>query len=157
MRHLAYSVKYSVVPINSSPLTVTLYSSVITILIYNDTKYSVPFMTLQPSPNVLQYSLKYEVARNFALPVGFILIPRCYSWLYIINLISHCLEEAWRKPITRHSSRPLKQPNTQSKQRWFLFRPLVTVSPGRRGAGLTGSRQLLNYLNPPQLEDMLSA
>jgi hypothetical protein len=35
-----------VVPINSSPLTITLHSSVITTLVYNDTKYSVPFMTL---------------------------------------------------------------------------------------------------------------
>jgi len=38
MRHLIYSVKYSVVPINSSPLTVLLYSSVITTLVYNDTR-----------------------------------------------------------------------------------------------------------------------
>jgi hypothetical protein len=46
MRHLVYSVRYSVVPINSSLLTTTLYSSVITTPVYNDTKYSVPFMTL---------------------------------------------------------------------------------------------------------------
>jgi hypothetical protein len=38
--------RYSVVPINSSLLTTTLYSSVITTLVYNDTKYSVAFMTL---------------------------------------------------------------------------------------------------------------
>jgi hypothetical protein len=43
-RHLVYSVRYSVVPINSALLTVTLYSSVITTLVYNDTKYSVPFV-----------------------------------------------------------------------------------------------------------------
>jgi hypothetical protein len=42
MRHLVYSVRYSVVPINSSLLTITLYSSVITTLVYNDTKYSGP-------------------------------------------------------------------------------------------------------------------
>jgi hypothetical protein len=35
-----------VIPINSSLLTITLYSSVITTLVYNDTLYSVPFMTL---------------------------------------------------------------------------------------------------------------
>jgi len=46
MRYLAYNVRYSVVPINSSPLIVTLFSSVITTLVYNDTKCSVPFMTL---------------------------------------------------------------------------------------------------------------
>jgi hypothetical protein len=36
----------SVVPINSSLLTITVYYSIITTLVYNDTKYSVPFMTL---------------------------------------------------------------------------------------------------------------
>ena len=46
MRHLAYSVSYSVVPINSLQLTITLYSSVITTPVY-EIKYSVPFMTLQ--------------------------------------------------------------------------------------------------------------
>jgi hypothetical protein len=35
-----------VVLINCTLLTVTLYSSVITTLVYNDTKYSVPCMTL---------------------------------------------------------------------------------------------------------------
>jgi hypothetical protein len=38
MRHLVYSVRYSVVPINSSLLTVTLHYTVITTLVYNDTK-----------------------------------------------------------------------------------------------------------------------
>jgi hypothetical protein len=46
IRYLAYSVRYSVVAINSSLLAVTLYSSVITTLFYNDTKYSLYFMTL---------------------------------------------------------------------------------------------------------------
>jgi hypothetical protein len=48
MRHLVYSVRYSV-------LTVTLNSSVRTTLVYNDTKYSVPFKTLQPSSTPLVY------------------------------------------------------------------------------------------------------
>jgi hypothetical protein len=39
MRHLVYSVRYAVVPINSSLLTITLYSSVIIVLVYNDIKY----------------------------------------------------------------------------------------------------------------------
>jgi hypothetical protein len=51
-RHLACSVQHSVVPINSSLLTVTLYSSLITTLVYNDIKYSFPFMTLWPGSNV---------------------------------------------------------------------------------------------------------
>ena len=38
-------------PINSSLLTITLYSSVVTIFAYNDTKYS--FAALQPSLTVL--------------------------------------------------------------------------------------------------------
>jgi hypothetical protein len=46
MQHLIHSVIYSVVPINSSLLTITLLCSVITTLIYNDDKYSVLFMTL---------------------------------------------------------------------------------------------------------------
>jgi hypothetical protein len=37
---------YEMKPINSSLLTITLYSLVITTLVYNDTKHPVPFMTL---------------------------------------------------------------------------------------------------------------
>jgi len=39
MRHLVYSVRYAVVLINSSLLTITLYSSVIMASVYKDTKY----------------------------------------------------------------------------------------------------------------------
>jgi len=46
MRHPIYSVTYSVVPINSSLLTTTLYSLFRTTLIYNDTNVSVAFMVL---------------------------------------------------------------------------------------------------------------
>jgi len=53
MQHRDYNVRYSVVPINSTLFTLTLYSMVITLLIYNDTKYSVPLMTLQPSSIIL--------------------------------------------------------------------------------------------------------
>jgi hypothetical protein len=49
MRHLFYSVRYSVIAINSPLLTITLHYSVIPTPVYNDTKYSVPFTTLQPS------------------------------------------------------------------------------------------------------------
>jgi hypothetical protein len=49
----SYNVRFSVVTINSSLLTITLQSSVITTLVYNDTKYSVPFMTLEPSSPVI--------------------------------------------------------------------------------------------------------
>jgi hypothetical protein len=43
VRHLVYCVSYYTVPFNSSLLTITLYCSVITTLVYNYTKYSVPF------------------------------------------------------------------------------------------------------------------
>jgi hypothetical protein len=46
MRNLVYSDTYSVVPINSPLLTITIYSSVIATPVYSDTIYSVPFMTL---------------------------------------------------------------------------------------------------------------
>jgi hypothetical protein len=55
-RHLVYSVRYSVVPINPSLLTITLYSSVRTAVVYNDNKYSVPFIALQPSFTLFLYS-----------------------------------------------------------------------------------------------------
>jgi len=38
MRHLVYSVRYSAVPVTSSLLTITLYSSVRTTLVYNGTQ-----------------------------------------------------------------------------------------------------------------------
>ena len=44
-RTLAYTVRHSVVPIYPSLITVTLHSSVRTTLVYNDTKYLVPFVT----------------------------------------------------------------------------------------------------------------
>jgi len=43
MRHLVYNIRFSVVPINSSLWTTTLYSSVITTLVYNEAKCSVCF------------------------------------------------------------------------------------------------------------------
>ena len=47
MQHLVYGDRYAVVPINSSMLTVTLYSSIRKKkFLDNDTEYSVPFMTL---------------------------------------------------------------------------------------------------------------
>jgi hypothetical protein len=46
IQHLIYCVRYSVISVNSSLLTITLYYSVITTLVYNNTKYSVPLMTL---------------------------------------------------------------------------------------------------------------
>jgi hypothetical protein len=56
MRRLVYNVRHFVVPINFSLLTINLYFSFVTTLVYNGTKYSIPFMTLQPSSTVnLQY------------------------------------------------------------------------------------------------------
>jgi hypothetical protein len=44
--NLNYNARFFKVSINWSQLTLTLTSSVITTLVYNDTKYSVPFLTL---------------------------------------------------------------------------------------------------------------
>jgi len=46
MQHLAYRVIYSVVPVTSSLLAMTLYSLIQKTLIYNNTNYSVPFIML---------------------------------------------------------------------------------------------------------------
>jgi len=46
MQHLVYNVRYSVALINSSLLPVTFYFLVFTTLVYNDTKYSFPFIIL---------------------------------------------------------------------------------------------------------------
>jgi hypothetical protein len=53
MPHLVYSVRYSVLPMNSSLLSITVCPSDITTLVYNDKKYPVYFMTLYPSSIVL--------------------------------------------------------------------------------------------------------
>jgi len=45
MRHPAYTVRYSVVPINAALLTI-IFTSVSTTLVYNDEEYSVRFVTL---------------------------------------------------------------------------------------------------------------
>jgi hypothetical protein len=49
------------VAINSSLLTVTLYSSVVTTLVYNDTKNSAPFMTLQTNSTVVETIFLYQI------------------------------------------------------------------------------------------------
>jgi hypothetical protein len=48
MQHLVHNVRYTVVPINSSLFTITLYSSVRTTLVHNHTKYLVPFTKFEP-------------------------------------------------------------------------------------------------------------
>jgi hypothetical protein len=50
-----------VVTINSSLLTTTLYSSIITTPVYNDTKHSVTFMTLQLSTAMFYNKNKYNL------------------------------------------------------------------------------------------------
>jgi hypothetical protein len=59
MTHPVYNVRYSVVPINTSLLTVTLHSLVKTTLVNNDTKYSVPLMTLYQSSTALNTDSGY--------------------------------------------------------------------------------------------------
>ena len=55
MRHLVYNVKDSVVAINLSLLAIALYSPVITTIVYNGTKFSVPIKTFYPSSTVLYF------------------------------------------------------------------------------------------------------
>jgi hypothetical protein len=91
MRYLVYSVRYSVVPINPSLVTVPLYALVITALMHNDTKYSliaelsciyyarIKFAFISgPETNVLR---KWDARVNFTsvLPI-------------IIKNFSSCLE-----------------------------------------------------------------
>ena len=45
IRHFAYCVRYSVVPTNSQLLNMTLYSSVVTRLVYNGTEYFAHVLT----------------------------------------------------------------------------------------------------------------
>jgi hypothetical protein len=51
MRHLVYSVRYSVLAINSSLLDITLCCAVRTILFYGDTKYFLDFINVFISTN----------------------------------------------------------------------------------------------------------
>jgi len=64
MQHLIYTVTHSVVPTNFSLLAIKLYSSVVATLVYNDTKYSVPFMTLQPSSTVYCYGGLMKIGKT---------------------------------------------------------------------------------------------
>ena len=66
MRHLVCSVKYFVAPINYSLLTVR------TTLVYSDTKYSAPFVSLLPSSIVFHYlfiRFAFTVFVSFVPPV----------------------------------------------------------------------------------------
>lgn len=76
MWHLAYNIRYSVVPIHFSLFNITLYYSVSTTLMYNETKHSVPFMMLQPSLSIhdisqvtrAQFSKDLEPTSKFKMP-----------------------------------------------------------------------------------------
>jgi len=78
MRYLVYSVRYSVVPINSSLLTVTLYYSVMTAPVYNDTKYSVPclFVCTTTHPSLKAYCAILVRRSNFRYQASPRLSPR---------------------------------------------------------------------------------
>jgi hypothetical protein len=94
--HLICSVRYSVVPIKSSLLTRTLYSSVRTTLVYNDIKYSVPFMILEPSSTI--FTLRSYILPRTELQGGFLWKPyvpqRNDGIIYIYIVISWRFEEA---------------------------------------------------------------
>jgi hypothetical protein len=70
-----------VLPINSSLLTITLYPSVRTTPIYNDTKYSAPSTTLQPSSTAhCMKILRIRQRLVFGAPfLGSLLLDRCPS------------------------------------------------------------------------------
>ena len=75
MRHLVYNDRYSVVPINSSPLTVTLYSSVRTTFVHNYSKYSVSFISLQRSSTVYFLRVKNYPFFSFYLLLSLLFLP----------------------------------------------------------------------------------
>ena len=68
MQYLVYSDRHSVVPINFSLLTVTLYSSVRETFIDNNAEYSVPFMTLKLISTVY-------LTFNFVITIYFLNVP----------------------------------------------------------------------------------
>jgi hypothetical protein len=100
MRNLVYSVRYSVVPINSSLLTITLYSSVITTLVYNDTKYSVRFITF-----------------DCILEVPFNLLIFFCTCIYSVKISIHL--------IYRSQARSLRFPLHEFTLRRFLYFSLL--------------------------------
>jgi hypothetical protein len=55
MQHLVYNVKSSVVAINFSLLAITLYSPLITTVVYNDTKFSVSIKMFYSSSTLIYF------------------------------------------------------------------------------------------------------
>jgi len=81
LQHVNSTARYSVVPINSTLLIITLYSSVITTPVYNDTKYSV--LLLRYNRVWLYYNIfavEYKNKRSYVIIVG-----PCI-WDLIINI-----------------------------------------------------------------------
>jgi hypothetical protein len=79
VRRLVYNVRFFEVPINSSLLIVTLHSSVISTLVYNDTKYSVPFMTFQQSSTAL-WQCSFLFVKTYWRTGG---VPYCATYCVI--------------------------------------------------------------------------
>jgi hypothetical protein len=59
MRHLVYNVRYSVVSINSSLLSVRMHSLVIKTLVYKETKHSATSTTLELRQTVHTFQNKF--------------------------------------------------------------------------------------------------
>ena len=79
MRHLVCSVKYFVAIINSSLLTVR------TTLVYSDTKYSAPFMSLLPSSIISHYLF---IRFAFTVFVSFVpLVINSFLYSFIHSLV----------------------------------------------------------------------
>ena len=77
MRHLAYNVRYSVVPINSSLWTITSYPPDVTTLANNDTKYS----TLPWRYNIVRLHFDFKSPSKSPMKVSI-----CMGRSTVINL-----------------------------------------------------------------------
>jgi hypothetical protein len=87
MRHLACRVRYSVVPINLSLLTLTFYSLVITTLVYNDTKY-----------DRVRFYYKMEFTMSHAFPDSFLILVGTLKSFLVTRYIQYNYDK-WIKVL----------------------------------------------------------
>jgi len=84
MRRLVYIITFTVLSVNSSLLTITPYSSIITTSAYNDTDDSVRFMMLCPSSTVFisEISPYSPVSDHKPVHVGFVVDRVALEYVY---------------------------------------------------------------------------
>ena len=87
MLRLIYRVTYSVVPINSSILTITLYSSLITTPRYNDTEYSL-----------------YDVVTEFSSVFVYVCVCVCVCVYIYIYTHTQCNKEISSLCLIKHNT-----------------------------------------------------